>query len=87
MRWRAYLGGEPLFAQWGDDVALFHPPSGRTHFLNDSGFQILQLLAATPLDLDGLQETLAVTDPEGRAALQRILWQFDQLGLIVPTGP
>lgn len=69
--WRAAPAGQFVWAHWGDGHALFHRPSGKTHFLNEAGASLLRELLAAP------------GDPfEADPSLHDLLLRFEALGLV-----
>ena len=88
--WRSSQYESLLIEEWEDGFAVFQPDSGRTHFLNPLGMQILADLyyVGDP----GVGETvlcgnlaarlqLEVT-PEFFSQVHDTLCRFDELGLI-----
>ena len=77
---------------WGEDVVVFNPRSGHTHFLDEVSGRLLQWLAEQPRTEDELVRLMAAelglpADAEVQAPLHMWLRQLDELGLIDRTAP
>ena len=72
---------------WGDEVIVFHPPSGDTHILHPLAADLLQYLSRQAADLQQIAAYLASEDDPGPSLelLSKLLADFDQLGLIEPS--
>jgi PqqD family protein of HPr-rel-A system len=86
-RWRAADPETLHWAQWDDAFALFHQPSGKTHFVNAATARLLRELLREPRELDAIVDLLAPgvsADElaEIRIATQEQLWRLEDLGLV-----
>ena len=59
-RWLAAPAAQFDWAEWGDEYALFHQPSGKTHFVNAATSQLLKTILTVPRTVD---EAIAVLAP------------------------
>lgn len=86
VRWVAADSGQLLWAQWGADFALFHRPSGQTHFVNEATAFLLREALRQPANL--LEITQALGARQGEVArefvdhLHALLGRFEALGLV-----
>ncbi len=79
-RWRLIDPDHILWERWPDECIVYNDLSGQTHLLNLSAAAALELLGDGPESAETLAETLKVE----RAEIERLLQEFDQLGLIEP---
>ena len=75
------------FAQWGDDVVLFHAGSGLTHLVNNVGAMLLCEVLVKPTTLDGAIEALAAeqnahADEPFASRVAELICRLETLGLI-----
>ncbi len=78
---------------WGDEVVVFHPPSGDTHILHPLAGEVLRYLSRQAADLQEVAGFVAsrevvgedAADDVSRELLSKLLADFDQLGLIEPA--
>lgn len=91
-QWRVDRTQDLLWADLDEGAAVYHRPSGKTHFLNSSSVALLKRLQAGPAD--SLELALAITG--GDAAdlpptfvdqVSVMLRHFDYLGLIRRSPP
>ncbi len=78
-----------LWEQFDETYHLFNPRSGQTHIINEPAHAALKALSESPTDLHGLMTRLGL-DPESDEMsehFRRLMWELDQLGLIVPVVP
>ena len=74
-------------------MVVFHPPSGDTHLLNPFAAEVLQYLQKQPADLDEIAAYVAGSEGSGHRdadedvlrQLEKLVSDFDQLGLIEPS--
>lgn len=69
--WRASPAEHYSWASWPDGEVLYHRPSGKTHFLNASGAELLRQLLAAP------GQSFEADD-----ALLELLLRMEALGLV-----
>ncbi len=79
-RWRLIDRDRILWERWPGECIIYNDLSGQTHLLNLSAAAALELLGAEPESAETLAEKLKVE----RAEIERLLQEFDQLGLIEP---
>ena len=94
MRYRAAAPDTLLSRELDMLVAVFHRSSGITHLLASPAPEILQALAAEPLDRDGLLAKLGEAFELGDGGADALAARLDELvaaglveGLPVATGP
>lgn len=85
-RWRTADSVNLAWVHWDDGAAVFHRPSGKTHFLNPASVRLLALLderersalqAASDLAaLEGVQQSREYTEQ-----VENTLYRLGQLGL------
>jgi PqqD family protein of HPr-rel-A system len=85
-RWVAADPDDLTWVHWPDGAAVFHRPSGKTHFLNPASVLLLDQLARRSLTSReaGLwlaQHQRAQADAGYLVQVQSILFRFGQLGL------
>lgn len=86
-RWSARHEPPLLRHRWGDALFVYHPASGQTHYLNELGAEVLDLVASEPLALPELYARLLARhaiddDPELREVLTGLLPLLDHLGIV-----
>jgi len=77
--------------EWNGEFTVFQPDSGKTHFLNEMGMQIITSLHKSPASADEICRVLAEQFqlmPDQNFSLQIIktLHRLDELGLIEKAG-
>lgn len=85
--WYSTLCSSLRIENWDGEFTVFQPASGKTHFLNEMGLQILVLLDRAPATLDTvcikLAELFAITnDARFRQQIAGTLQRYEALGLI-----
>ena len=85
--WRAGPQHDLVWAELGDAYAVYHRPSGKTHFLNSATAELLARVLTTPHDAHAAGEALAslqaaAGDSEFFAAVAESLARLEYLGLI-----
>ncbi|MFO7579563.1 MAG: HPr-rel-A system PqqD family peptide chaperone [Nitrosomonas halophila] len=90
IHWRSSCFSSLRIENWDGEFTVFQPASGKTHFLNAMGLQILVLLDQAPTTLDTvcirLTESFAVTnDARFRQQIASTLQRYEALGLIART--
>ncbi|MGG7054240.1 HPr-rel-A system PqqD family peptide chaperone [Nitrosomonas sp. ANs5] len=85
--WYSVLFSSLRIENWDEEYTVFQLASGKTHFLNAMGLQILVLLDQAPATLDTvcikLAESFAVTnDARFRQQIASTLQRYEALGLI-----
>jgi PqqD family protein of HPr-rel-A system len=63
-RWRALAARDLSRMGFSDQQVVFHRPSGKTHFLNNTACTLLELVSEQLLDETGLARALAERHPE-----------------------
>lgn len=87
MRWIAVEPDDLLWVHFDDGAAVYHRPSGRTHFLNAASVVLLQGLSEAPAATAEAASWLAsgVAPQSGPPLLERvekILGRYENLGLV-----
>lgn len=72
---------------WDGEFTVFQPESGKTHFLNEMGLQILVMLDQSPISLEILCQKLSEyftlqPDAQFPGQVAQTLWRYEVLGLI-----
>src|SRR5262249_9723902 len=85
--WKASPEAQLLWRQWDGEYVVYNPASGDTHLLNPVAAAALQCLEQSPTSLAQLTEWVASeldleSEPELRQHLEKLLTQFEELGLI-----
>jgi PqqD family protein of HPr-rel-A system len=62
-RWLAVPASQLHWAEWSDEYALFHLPSGKTHFVNAATAQLLKTILASPRTVEEAVALLAPGAP------------------------
>jgi PqqD family protein of HPr-rel-A system len=89
VRWRAVSPDALVWADYGPDSALYHRPSGQTHFVNAAAALLLREILSEPMDSAGASRALADA-ARGDAALppqldeyvNTMLHRLEELGLV-----
>jgi len=90
--WRVIRSHELLWRSWdSDEFVVYHTGSGETHLLNAAAAEVLRLLGSAELTRDeliGLSAASYEVEPDDqlRANIDKILGDFDELGLIEPAS-
>ncbi len=87
MRWLSSSFHSLLIADWDGEYTVFQPDSGKTHFLNRMGMQMLLFLNQHPASSSEVCDYLSrefeqETDQNFQDSIEKILYHFDALGLI-----
>lgn len=72
---------------WDGEFTVFQPESGKTHFLNEMGLQILTILDRSPATLETICKALSEhfslqPDKDFPQQIAKTLHRFEALGLI-----
>lgn len=72
---------------WDGEFTVFQPESGKTHFLNEMGLQILTILDRSPATLETVCKALSECfslqpDKDFPGQIAKTLHRFEALGLI-----
>jgi len=75
-----------LWSEWDGEYVLFHKPSGKTHFLNESAWVLLSDILREPRDLPATTLELAnrrgvAPDEDLSAYVSSLVLRFEELGL------
>jgi PqqD family protein of HPr-rel-A system len=89
--WRSVSFSFLQIQEWNEEFTVFQPDSGKTHFLNKMGMQILSTLDQSPASADDVCILLAEQFqlPQDQNFFQQIiktLHHLDELGLIEKAG-
>lgn len=87
MRWR--VSREFHSAVWPDGAVVYDSASGDTHHLAPAAIQILNLILEAPCTLEtlaacALASDVATSHPESLSAIEAIVTDLSELGLIEP---
>jgi PqqD family protein of HPr-rel-A system len=88
---RSASSNDLLWATWNDEHAVFHRPSGKTHFLNDTGARLIQEILTKPKSVDDAARALAGAsvgddcDAEFIQQVDETMQRLEQIGLIEPA--
>ncbi|MBF0588636.1 MAG: HPr-rel-A system PqqD family peptide chaperone [Magnetococcales bacterium] len=76
-----------LWERYDEIYHLFNPGSGQTHIINDPAYEALKELSKQPDNMTGLLVRLELDQEPEKVTkhFRRLLWELDQLGLIVPV--
>ena len=92
-KWKVTDARSLLWERWDNEYAVFHAPSGKTHFLNLSSALILQFLARAESDVRRVADEIGRHSgtPVDDALIQEVrqaLLHFERLGLVTRVrGP
>lgn len=89
--WQSVSFSSLQIQEWNEEFTVFQPDSGKTHFLNQMGMQILSTLDQSPASSDDVCIFLAEQFqlPQDQNFFQQIiktLHHLDELGLIEKAG-
>lgn len=86
MRWQSRCVHDLAWVEHGDQVVVYHRPSGQTHFLNASAALLLIEVLVRPSTLDeaaaALSERAGPPSPAMRERVRQLVLRFEELGLI-----
>lgn len=85
--WQSVCFPSLLIEEWNGEFTIFQPDSGKTHFLNQMGMQIITSLDRSPASTDEIIRILAdqfylKPDQNFYQQILKTLHRFDELGLI-----
>jgi PqqD family protein of HPr-rel-A system len=85
--WLAAPGADLAWRRIGDEYVVYHRPSGKTHFLNPPSAHLLLDLLRQPRTAAAAAAALAAAETaeageEYRAAVTRLLFRLEELGLV-----
>ena len=85
--WRSVSFSFLRIEEWDEEFTVFQPNSGKTHFLNQMGLQIILNLDQSPAPADEICRVLAeqfqlTHDQNFSLQIVKTLNRFDELGLI-----
>jgi len=85
--WRTRNFSSLLVENWGGEFTVFQPESGKTHFLNEMGLQMLVMLDQSPATLEVLCRKLSEyftlqPDAQFPGQIARTLQRYEALGLV-----
>lgn len=87
VHWRAVPANELHFAQWGDEVVLFHRTSSLTHLVNVATVVLLREILVDPRTLDAAARALVIAqnaqaDEHFLSELAELVQRLEALGLV-----
>ena len=76
--------------EWNEEFTVFQPDSGKTHFLNQMGMQIILSLDRSPASTDDICKSLAeqfqlTHDHDFFQQVIKTLYRLNELGLVEKT--
>lgn len=85
--WQSVSFSSLRVEEWDEEFIVFQPDSGKTHFLNQMGMQILVGINQSPASVDEICEFLAeqfklTSDQIFSQQIIKTLHRFEELGLI-----
>lgn len=80
-----------MWIRWDDQCAIYHRPSGQTHFVNLSTEHLLAVVLRSPAGLEDIVQALnglpgAQDAPLAPQQVVSLLMRLDELGLIERVG-
>lgn len=89
--WQSVNSSSLQIEEWNGEFIVFQPDSGKTHFLNQMGIQIISRLDQSPASADEICKFLAeqfqlTSDQNFSRQIVKTLHRFDELGLIEKVG-
>ena len=86
VHWRRRSNDDCEWAHYGNELVVYHKPSGKTHLLNDVTSQLLSEVLLRPVSLDDIVALFAPPDEEHREAYREefrsILSRLDYFGFV-----
>ncbi len=85
--WRSVAFSSLHIEEWNEEFTVFQPYSGKTHFLNAAGMQIVSKLDQSPASVDEICKVLAeqfqlILNQDYSQQILKTLHRFEELGLI-----
>ena len=90
-RWRAVSPGQIAWARWNDQFAVYHRPSGKTHFLNAASVLLIEHILLEPGDVETAARMLsqhtegAYCDAAYVRHVADTIRRLEQIGLLEPA--
>ena len=86
-RWRAAPARDLQWAGWDGDYAVFHAPSGQTHFVNGATARLLREVLVTPKTIELAAFELAAAEgaepgPDFLPGVAELVERLEALGLV-----
>jgi PqqD family protein of HPr-rel-A system len=86
-RWQSTAQDNLLWLDWGDSSAVFHRPSGKTHFVNSATVLLLRQVLIRPMDEESASRALLAAhglaeQPQYLEQVSGLLLRLEQLGLV-----
>nr|PZN76254.1 MAG: hypothetical protein DIU56_14660 [Pseudomonadota bacterium] len=86
-RWIAADGADLRWSAWNGNYVLYHRPSGKTHFLNDSSWILLNEVLREPRSLTEIAASLAgmrgvPPEDELRSYVAELMMRLEEIGLV-----
>lgn len=87
IQWRSVNFSSLMIEEWNEEFTVFQPDSGKTHFLNLMGMQIILSLTQSPASTEAISQLLArqfqlTFNEDFSSHIDEILHRFETLGLI-----
>ena len=85
--WQSVDFSSLLIEEWDGEFTVFQPDSGKTHFLNPAGMQIVSRLDQSPASVDEICKVLAehfqlTLNQNYSQQIIETLHRFEELGLV-----
>lgn len=80
-----------LRAEWNGEFAVYHRPSGKTHFLNEAGARLIDEILTRPRTIEEAARALAGCtdgedcDPEYVRRVAEMIARLEQIGFVDPA--
>ena len=87
LRWRSCSQGSLVWRTWGAESVVYHRPSGKTHFVNESSRWLMTDVLREPKSVEDIVAVFAPAgaDPDSNelhAEVGALLARLEYLGLI-----
>jgi PqqD family protein of HPr-rel-A system len=91
-RWRAASPEDLVWVDWGAQCALYHRPSGKTHFINETTAKLLRDVLNEPASVGDVCSALGLPagpdDEDGSVTeIGALIERLEALGLLQRVGP
>lgn len=83
--WQSCSPADIVWADLGNDLVIFHRPSGKTHFLNASSAFLLDEVLRNPVTFDEIVDAFTIDPGDGgekTAVIGDMLLHLERLGLV-----
>lgn len=91
VKWRSISPDRYLVAGWNGEFAVYHRPSGKTHFLNDAGLLLISDILTRPQTIENAARELSgckpneSCDPEYVREVAKTIARLYQIGFLEPA--